>query len=164
MLLPSQKSIFGISTPNYNALEFYTRSGQFPPFRNTFSESLGVAKRGTTGVLTSSRSFHTSSGRPKRSWHWNIWIHLKFIVFMTFCRSLMDLKCFQLIRFDFIIGFIIYSFSIKWMFFFHFVCVKKEFKQVVSFDDIKQFLKILTSFYKNGLSLYNKDYIWDKMK
>ena len=37
-----------------NALEFCPKishfSGQFPPFRNTFSESSGVAKRGTTGV------------------------------------------------------------------------------------------------------------------
>ena len=36
-----------------NALEFPKIShfsGQFPPFRNTFSASSGVAERGTTGV------------------------------------------------------------------------------------------------------------------
>ena len=37
-----------------NALEIFAQishfSVKFPPFRNTFSESLGVAKRGTTGV------------------------------------------------------------------------------------------------------------------
>ena len=44
-----------------NALEIFAKFPNFqgsfplfatlPPFRNTFSESLGVAKRGTTGVF-----------------------------------------------------------------------------------------------------------------
>ena len=52
-----KNQIFGISNPNDNALAVFGEishfSGQFPHFRNTFSERLSVAKRGTTGVVPS---------------------------------------------------------------------------------------------------------------
>ena len=40
-------------TPIFDRKIWSPFSGQFPPFRNTFSESLGVAQRGTAGVYLS---------------------------------------------------------------------------------------------------------------